>query len=339
MKLSLFANPETMPMPPIPSQSAPQDIVLAQPRGFCAGVDRAIEIVERALQKFGAPIYVRHEIVHNTYVVNDLKAKGAIFIEALDEVPTGATLVFSAHGVSRAVQDEAQARGFRIFDATCPLVTKVHVEVAKLRKEGYEFLMIGHKGHPEVEGTMGQLDSGIYLVEDVADVGRVQPVQTEKLAVVTQTTLSVDDAASIAAAIKARFPAVREPKQQDICYATQNRQDAVKIMSPQVDVVIVVGSPTSSNSNRLAEVARKLGTTAYMVDGAHELQEHWFEGCQRVGLTAGASAPELLVQQVIDRIKALGAVSVRKMDGVEETIKFPLPKGLRMDAPTGTGQL
>ena len=305
------------------------EIYLAEPRGFCAGVDRAIEIVEKALQKFGRPIYVRHEIVHNTYVVNDLKAKGAIFIEALDDVPPGATLVFSAHGVSKAIQQEASNRGFRIFDATCPLVTKVHVEVAKLHKEGYEFIMIGHKGHPEVEGTMGQLDSGIHLVEDASDVGRVAPTQTKKLAVVTQTTLSVDDAAEIVAAVKARFPQVREPKQQDICYATQNRQDAIKIMSPQVDLMIVVGSPTSSNSNRLAELARKLGVDSYMVDSADELQAHWLEGRQRVGLTAGASAPEILVKQVIDRIKAMGAVSVRKMDGIEETIKFPLPKGLK----------
>ena len=312
-----------------------QEIVLAEPRGFCAGVDRAIEIVERALQKFGAPIYVRHEIVHNTYVVNDLKSKGAVFIEELDDVPPGATLVFSAHGVSRAVQDEARARGFSIFDATCPLVTKVHVEVAKLAHQGYEFLMIGHKGHPEVEGTMGQLDHGIHLVEDVADVARVQPLQTEKLAVVTQTTLSVDDAAEIMNAIRARFPQVREPKQQDICYATQNRQDAVKLLSPQVDLVIVVGSPTSSNSNRLRELAAKLGTTAYMVDSADELVPEWFGGVARVGLTAGASAPEILVKQVIDRIKALGAVSVRTLDGIEETVKFPLPKGLRIDAATG----
>ena len=307
-----------------------QDIVLAEPRGFCAGVDRAIEIVERALQKFGRPIYVRHEIVHNTYVVNDLKAKGAIFIEDLAEVPPGATLVFSAHGVSKAVQLEAHQRGFHIFDATCPLVTKVHVEVAKLHKEGYEFIMIGHKGHPEVEGTVGQLDSGIHLVEDVADVARVQPAQTDKLAVVTQTTLSVDDAADILAAVKTRFPKVREPKQQDICYATQNRQDAVKLLSRQVDVLIVVGSPTSSNSNRLREVAQKLGTEAYMVDKAEELMPQWFEGKAHIGLTAGASAPEILVQQVVERIKALGAVSVRKMGGIEETVKFPLPKGLKM---------
>ena len=307
------------------------EVLLAEPRGFCAGVDRAIEIVERALAKFGAPIYVRHEIVHNTYVVNDLKAKGAIFIEDLDDVPAGATLVFSAHGVSRAVQQEAAARGFRIFDATCPLVTKVHVEVAKLAKEGYEFIMIGHKGHPEVEGTMGQLDGGIHLVEDVEDVALIAPAQTGKLAVVTQTTLSVDDAAAIAAAIKTRFPNVREPKQQDICYATQNRQDAVKLMSPQVDVVVVVGSPTSSNSNRLAEVARKLGTPGYMVDSAEELQPQWLEGCQRVGLTAGASAPEILVTQVIERLKALGAVSVQRMAGDPESVKFPLPKGLRLN--------
>ncbi len=307
------------------------EILLAEPRGFCAGVDRAIEIVERALAKFGAPIYVRHEIVHNTYVVNDLKVKGAIFIEDLDDVPAGATLIFSAHGVSRAVQEEASARGFRIFDATCPLVTKVHVEVAKLRREGFEFIMIGHKGHPEVEGTMGQLDGGIHLVEDVADVAQLRPGQTERLALVTQTTLSVDDAAEIAAAVKARFPAVREPKQQDICYATQNRQDAIKIMSPQVDLVIVVGSPTSSNSNRLAELARKLGAVSYMVDSAEEIQAQWFEGRQRVGLTAGASAPEILVNRVMERIKALGAVSVRKMKGIEETVKFPLPKGLKLD--------
>jgi len=309
-----------------------QEILLAEPRGFCAGVDRAIEIVERALQKFGAPIYVRHEIVHNTYVVNDLKAKGAIFIEALDTVPAGATLVFSAHGVPKSVEREARQRGFRVFDATCPLVTKVHVEVAKLHKEGFEFIMIGHKGHPEVEGTMGQLESGIHLVEDVVDVARLRPAQTEKLAVVTQTTLSVDDAAQIAAAVKVRFPLVREPKQQDICYATQNRQDAVKMLSPQVDVVIVVGSPTSSNSNRLREVARKLGTASYMVDNADELQSQWFEGRQRVGLTAGASAPEVLVQAVIDRIRAMGAVSVRKVEGIAETVKFPLPKGLKMGA-------
>jgi 4-hydroxy-3-methylbut-2-en-1-yl diphosphate reductase len=310
--------------------SGPVEILLAEPRGFCAGVDRAIEIVERALQKFGAPIYVRHEIVHNTYVVNDLKAKGAIFIEDLAEVPPGSTLVFSAHGVSKAVQEEARARGFEVFDATCPLVTKVHVEVAKLAKDGYEFIMIGHKGHPEVEGTMGQVDHGIHLVEEVGDVAFLQPTQTEKLALVTQTTLSVDDAAQISTAVRQRFPGIRQPKQQDICYATQNRQDAVKIMSGQVDVMIVVGSPTSSNSNRLAELARKLGVDSYMVDNAGELQPQWLEGKARVGLTAGASAPEVLVQEVIDRVKALGAVSVRKMDGIQETVKFPMPKGMKL---------
>ena len=309
----------------------PSDILLAEPRGFCAGVDRAIDIVEHALAKFGRPIYVRHEIVHNTYVVNDLKDKGAIFIEDLAEVPPGATLIFSAHGVSRAVQQEAEQRGFRIFDATCPLVTKVHVEVAKLHKEGYEFIMIGHKGHPEVEGTMGQLDSGIHLVEDAADVARVQPLQTDKLAVVTQTTLSVDDAAEILAAVKARFPKVREPKQQDICYATQNRQDAVKLLSPQVDVVIVVGSPTSSNSNRLRELAERMGTPAYMVDSAADLDAAWFKGQSRVGLTAGASAPDVLVQAVIARLRELGAMSVRSLSGVQETMKFPLPKGFKAD--------
>jgi 4-hydroxy-3-methylbut-2-en-1-yl diphosphate reductase len=309
------------------AQPRVDDVLLAEPRGFCAGVDRAIEIVERALERFGAPIYVRHEIVHNTYVVNDLKAKGAIFIEDLADVPPGATLVFSAHGVPRSVRDEAKRRGFHVFDATCPLVTKVHVEVAKLAKEGYEFVMIGHKGHPEVEGTMGQLSDGIYLVEEVDDVARVQP-KGDKLAVVTQTTLSVDDAAAILAAVKARFPQVREPKQQDICYATQNRQDAVKLMAPQVDIVIVVGSPTSSNSNRLRELAERLGTPAFMVDSTEDLQSAWFDGRPRVGLTAGASAPDVLVQQVIARLRELGAVSVRRMAGVEETVRFPLPVGL-----------
>jgi 4-hydroxy-3-methylbut-2-enyl diphosphate reductase len=304
-----------------------QEVVLAEPRGFCAGVDRAIEIVERALQKFGAPIYVRHEIVHNTYVVADLRAKGAIFIEELDEVPPGATLVFSAHGVSKAVRAEAAQRGFQVFDATCPLVTKVHVEVAKLAREGYEFVMIGHKGHPEVEGTMGQLSDGIYLVEDEADVEAVHP-RGDKLAVVTQTTLSVDDAAAILAAVKRRFPDVRQPKQQDICYATQNRQDAVKVLAPAVDVVIVVGSPTSSNSNRLRELAERLGTEAHMVDEAADLQPAWLQGRSRVGLTAGASAPDVLVQQVIARLRELGAVSIRQLQGVQESVHFPLPRGL-----------
>ncbi|QTN24121.1 4-hydroxy-3-methylbut-2-enyl diphosphate reductase [Rhizobacter sp. AJA081-3] len=304
------------------------EVLLAEPRGFCAGVDRAIEIVERALKKFGAPIYVRHEIVHNTYVVNDLKAKGAIFIEDLADVPPGATLVFSAHGVSQAVRHEADQRGFSVFDATCPLVTKVHVEVAKLHKEGYDFVMIGHKGHPEVEGTMGQLDEGIFLVEDVQDVERLELPQTDRLAVVTQTTLSVDDAAEILAAVKRRFPKVREPKKQDICYATQNRQDAVKVLAPSVDVVIVVGSPTSSNSNRLQELAERLGTPAYMVDQPEDLKAQWLVGKRRVGLTAGASAPDILVQQVIARLRALGAVSVRSLPGVEESVHFPLPMGL-----------
>ena len=305
-----------------------EEVLLAEPRGFCAGVDRAIEIVERALTKFGAPIYVRHEIVHNTYVVNDLKTKGAIFIEDLAEVPAGATLVFSAHGVSQAIRREASERGFTIFDATCPLVTKVHVEMAKLRKEGYDFIMIGHKGHPEVEGTVGQLTEGIHLVEDVADVEQVPVDSSTRLAVVTQTTLSVDDAAEILAAVKRRFPNVREPKQQDICYATQNRQDAVKVLAPQVDVMVVVGSLSSSNSNRLREVAERLGTDAYMVDSADDLKPEWFAGKSRVGLTAGASAPEILVTQVVERLRALGAVSVRSTPGVLETVHFPLPMGL-----------
>ncbi|MEB2348364.1 MAG: 4-hydroxy-3-methylbut-2-enyl diphosphate reductase [Comamonadaceae bacterium] len=314
------------------SVNQPQEIVLAQPRGFCAGVDRAIEIVERALVKFGAPIYVRHEIVHNTYVVNDLKAKGAIFVESLEGIPKGSIVIFSAHGVSRALQQEAVARGLKVYDATCPLVTKVHVEVAKLAREGYEFIMIGHAGHPEVEGTMGQLSDGIYLVQELADVARIAPRQTEKLALVTQTTLSVDDAREITAAIRARFPAVREPKQQDICYATQNRQDAVKLLTRQVEMIIVVGSQTSSNSNRLLELARRMGTPAHMVDGADEIEPAWFDGVTRVGLTAGASAPEVLVQQVIARIREISGVTVRTMDGLKEDVRFPLPKGLKLDA-------
>ena len=310
------------------SNNSLQEIVLAAPRGFCAGVDRAIDIVDRALEKFGAPVYVRHEIVHNTFVVADLKNRGAIFIEDLADVPAGATLVFSAHGVPKAVEEEAARRGFTVFDATCPLVTKVHVEVAKLHKEGYEFIMIGHKGHPEVEGTVGQLTDGIYLVEDVADVQRVQVKNPERLAVVTQTTLSVDDAAEILEAVKVRFPQVREPKKQDICYATQNRQDAVKVLAPQVDVVIVVGSNTSSNSNRLREVAQRLNTPAYLVDSEEDLRAEWFEGKLRVGLTAGASAPEVLVKSVVARLREMGAVSVRTLPGVEEAVRFPLPVGL-----------
>ncbi|MYM73307.1 4-hydroxy-3-methylbut-2-enyl diphosphate reductase [Duganella sp. FT134W] len=305
-----------------------KELLLAQPRGFCAGVDRAIEIVERALQQFGAPIYVRHEIVHNAYVVADLRAKGAVFIEDLNEVPPGNTLVFSAHGVSKAVRAEADARGFSIFDATCPLVTKVHVEVAKMRKQGCEIIMIGHDGHPEVEGTMGQTEEGMYLVETVADVATLQVAKPDQLAYVSQTTLSVDDTADIIAALKVKYPAIIEPKKGDICYATTNRQEAVKFMAPQVEVVIVVGSPNSSNSNRLREVAEKKGTPAYMVDNATQIKPEWLEGKLRVGVTAGASAPEVLVQAVIDRLKELGVRSVRPLEGVEENVTFPLPKGL-----------
>jgi 4-hydroxy-3-methylbut-2-enyl diphosphate reductase len=304
------------------------EILLAQPRGFCAGVDRAIEIVERALQQFGAPIYVRHEIVHNAYVVNDLRNKGAIFIEDLDDVPAGNTLVFSAHGVSKAVREEAESRGLAIFDATCPLVTKVHVEVSKMRKQGCEIVMIGHSGHPEVEGTMGQAEEGMHLVETVDDVARLQVRNPGLLAYVSQTTLSVDDTADIIAALKQRFPDIIEPKKGDICYATTNRQEAVKFMAPQVEVVIVVGSPNSSNSNRLREVAEKKGTPAYMVDNAGSIDPAWVKGKHRVGVTAGASAPEVLVQAVIDRLKELGAASVRTLDGAIENVTFPLPKGL-----------
>eukprot|EP01114_Cavostelium_apophysatum_P000822 TRINITY_DN10724_c0_g1_i1.p1 TRINITY_DN10724_c0_g1~~TRINITY_DN10724_c0_g1_i1.p1 ORF type:complete len:314 (-),score=101.68 TRINITY_DN10724_c0_g1_i1:157-1098(-) len=304
------------------------EILLAQPRGFCAGVDRAIEIVERALRQFGAPIYVRHEIVHNAYVVEDLRNKGAIFIEELEDVPAGKTLVFSAHGVSKAVRLEAEARGLTIFDATCPLVTKVHVEVAKMRKQGCEIVMIGHDGHPEVEGTMGQAEEGMHLVETVEDVATLQVNNPELLAYVSQTTLSVDDTTEIIAALKARFPNIIEPKKGDICYATTNRQEAVKFMAPQVEVVVVVGSPNSSNSNRLREVAEKMGTAAYMVDRADAIDPQWIAGKKRIGVTAGASAPEVLVQAVIDRLKELGAASVRALEGVEEHVVFPLPKGL-----------
>ncbi len=304
------------------------EILLAQPRGFCAGVDRAIEIVERALAQFGAPVYVRHEIVHNAYVVADLRDKGAIFIEDLDDVPAGSHLVFSAHGVSRAVKAEAEQRGLKVFDATCPLVTKVHVEVAKMREEGREIIMIGHQGHPEVEGTMGQSEGGMYLVETVADVDTLQVRSPDKLAFVSQTTLSVDDTIEIIAALKRRFPGIAEPKKGDICYATTNRQQAVKFMAPQVQLVIVVGSPNSSNSNRLREVATNHGANAHMVDNAAQIDPAWLEGVTRIGVTAGASAPEILVQQVIDRLKSLGAGSVRALDGVEENVTFPLPKGL-----------
>ncbi|WP_321913957.1 MULTISPECIES: 4-hydroxy-3-methylbut-2-enyl diphosphate reductase [unclassified Paraburkholderia] len=308
------------------------EILLAQPRGFCAGVDRAIEIVERAIQLHGAPIYVRHEIVHNAYVVEDLRKKGAIFIEQLDEVPSGNTVIFSAHGVSKSVRADAEARGLRVYDATCPLVTKVHVEVAKMRDEGLDIVMIGHKGHPEVEGTMGQVAEGMYLVEDIADVEALKLRDPQRVAFVTQTTLSVDDAAEIIAALKTRFPAIREPKKQDICYATQNRQDAVKFMAPQCDVVIVVGSPNSSNSNRLREVAEKRGIPAYMVDAPEQIDPQWLVGKRRIGLTAGASAPEALAQEIIRRLHELGARNVRALEGIEENIAFPLPRGLGQPA-------
>ena len=310
-----------------------KEILLAQPRGFCAGVDRAIDIVERALVQFGAPIYVRHEIVHNAYVVEDLRKKGAIFIETLEDVPSGNTVVFSAHGVSKAVQAEAVARGLTVFDATCPLVTKVHVEVAKMRREGREIIMIGHEGHPEVEGTMGQTETGMYLVETAEDVMNLNARNPDMLAYVTQTTLSVDDTAEIIAALKSKFPNIAEPKKGDICYATTNRQEAVKFMAPQVEVVIVVGSPNSSNSNRLREVAEKNGAFSYMVDSASQINAQWLEGKQRIGVTAGASAPEILVNDVIGRLKELGANSVRVLDGAEEHVVFPLPKSLSGLAP------
>jgi len=304
------------------------DVLLANPRGFCAGVDRAIAIVEQALAQFGAPIYVRHEVVHNKFVVDDLKSKGAVFVEELNEVPGGATVVFSAHGVSRAVRAEADARGLHVFDATCPLVTKVHVEVAKMREHGREIVMIGHAGHPEVEGTMGQVDGGMYLVDSVADVANLQVRDPRNLAYVTQTTLSVDDAAQIISALKSRFPDIVGPKRDDICYATQNRQDAVKAILPSVDAVIVVGSPNSSNSNRLREVASHRGIPAWMVDCADELKPEWIAGRKRVGVTAGASAPEILVKQVIDRLRELGAQRVTELAGAAETIVFPMPRGL-----------
>ena len=303
-------------------------IVLANPRGFCAGVDRAIIIVEQALEKFGAPIYVRHEVVHNKFVVDELKRKGAVFIEELDEVPAGSTVIFSAHGVSKEVRAEAEARGLRVFDATCPLVTKVHIEVAKLRAKGCEIIMIGHRGHPEVEGTMGQSETGMYLVETPEDVDKLVVQDETNLAYVTQTTLSLDDAARVIAALKHRFPDIAAPKSDDICYATQNRQDAVKSLSSQCDLVIVVGSPNSSNSNRLREVARNQGVEAYMVDNATELKPEWLAGKLRVGVTAGASAPEVLVQEVIAKLKALGAADVRELEGIVENVVFPLPKNL-----------
>jgi len=305
-----------------------QEVVLAEPRGFCAGVERAIEIVERALEKFGAPIYVRHEIVHNDHVVADLREKGAIFVEDLEEVPLGARVIMSAHGVALRVREHAALRQLEVFDATCPLVTKVHVEVKKLRADGYEIVMIGHSGHPEVEGTMGQTDTGMYLVEDVQDVETLEVKTPEKIAYVSQTTLSVDDTQVIVGALQKKFPAILAPKKSDICYATQNRQDAVKDMTKHVDVVLVVGSPTSSNSNRLREVAERFGVDAYLVGSAAELNPEWLKDAARVGITAGASAPEALVQGLLAAVKELGAASVRKLPGVEEHVRFPMPKGL-----------
>ncbi|MBL8433525.1 MAG: 4-hydroxy-3-methylbut-2-enyl diphosphate reductase [Zoogloea sp.] len=305
------------------------EVLLATPRGFCAGVERAIEIVERAIALYGAPIYVRHEVVHNRFVVDGLRAKGAVFIEELSDVPAGNTVIFSAHGVPQSVRSEAEARGLRVFDATCPLVTKVHLEVARMREQGRELIMIGHKGHPEVEGTMGQVKDGIYLVENVADVAGLTVANPDMLAYVTQTTLSVDDAGAIVAALRERFPSIVGPKKDDICYATQNRQDAVKFMAPQSDLVLVVGSTNSSNSNRLREVAELLKVPAYLVDNADAIDPSWISGRQRIGVTAGASAPEVLVESVIARLKELGAGSVRQLEGVPERVTFPLPKELQ----------
>ncbi|MDO4637337.1 MAG: 4-hydroxy-3-methylbut-2-enyl diphosphate reductase [Lautropia sp.] len=319
-----------------------EGVLLAQPRGFCAGVDRAITIVERALALHGAPIYVRHEIVHNDYVVATLREKGAIFVDELDEVPDGATVIFSAHGVSRAVRAEAAGRGLQVFDATCPLVTKVHVEVTKMRREGHHVIMIGHAGHPEVQGTMGQADDGIYLVETEADVATLQVPDGATLAYVTQTTLSVDDCRAVIDALRRRFPDIAEPKKQDICYATQNRQDAVKFMAPQCDLVLIIGSPSSSNSNRLREVAERHGCAAYLIGNAAELDPAWLEGRRRVGVSAGASAPEILVDELVARLRELGVKSVRPLDGVQENMAFPLPKGLstkrQTDAVQAAGQ-
>ena len=304
------------------------EIFLAEPRGFCAGVDRAIDIVERALEIHGAPIYVRHEIVHNRFVVDSLRDKGAIFIEELDEAPAGSIVVFSAHGVALAVREEAERRGLQVFDATCPLVTKVHMEVKKMHKDNREIIMIGHRGHPEVEGTLGQSEGIIHLVETPEDVASLVVNDPEGLAVVTQTTLSVDDASAVIEALRTRFPSIVEPKKSDICYATQNRQDAVKVMAPDCDVFFVVGSINSSNSNRLREVAERLGCPSYLVDGPECIDPLWLTGAQRIGITAGASAPEVLVQDVISRLKELGAISVRKMRGIEENVSFPLPREL-----------
>ncbi len=303
-------------------------ILLANPRGFCAGVERAIAIVERALEKFGAPIYVRHEVVHNKFVCDDLRAKGAVFIEELDEVPAGSTVIFSAHGVSRAVRAEAEQRGLKVFDATCPLVTKVHVEVAKMRAQEREVVMIGHKGHPEVEGTMGQSLDGMYLVDTVEDVARLQVRDPARLSFVTQTTLSVEDASQVITRLKEHFPFVQGPKKDDICYATQNRQDAVKMLAEQCDLVIVVGSPNSSNSRRLKEVAVARRIDGYLIDGPEEIDPAWLQGKQRIGVTAGASAPEILVQRVVDRIREMTGAEVGQVAGVKEGVSFPLPKGL-----------
>ena len=315
------------------------EIVLANPRGFCAGVDRAIIIVEQALEKFGAPIYVRNEVVHNKFVVDELRAKGAIFVEELDVIPVGSTVIFSAHGVSKAIRAEAESRGLTAFDATCPLVTKVHIEVAKMRKAGMEIIMIGHKGHPEVEGTMGQVEGnpseqGMYLVEMPEDVAKLVVKNPEKLAFVTQTTLSMDDATLVINALQSRFPNIHAPKSDDICYATQNRQDAVKIMAKDCDLVIVVGSPNSSNSNRLREVAQNQGVEAYMVDNASFLKQEWLVGKRRVGVSAGASAPEILVKAVIEKLQLMGASHVQELQGVVESVVFQLPKNLTSAAKT-----
>jgi 4-hydroxy-3-methylbut-2-enyl diphosphate reductase len=314
------------------------ELLLANPRGFCAGVDRAIAIVERALVLHGAPIYVRHEVVHNKFVVDSLKAKGAVFIEDLSDVPPGSILIFSAHGVPQSVRRDAEARGLTVFDATCPLVTKVHIEVSRMRQQGKEIIMIGHKGHPEVEGTMGQSDGGMYLVETPADVENLKVQDEQSLTYVTQTTLSVDDASTIIAALKTRFPFITGPRKDDICYATQNRQDSVKMLAKQCDLVIVVGSPNSSNSNRLREVATNLNVPAYLIDNASELKPEWLQAKPRVGITAGASAPEVLVQEVITRLKELGAASVREADGIRESVVFPLPKSLQVGEENAVGK-
>jgi 4-hydroxy-3-methylbut-2-en-1-yl diphosphate reductase len=329
------ANPERLGSPQVARYTPRMDILLANPRGFCAGVDRAIEIVKRALELFGAPIYVRHEVVHNRYVVEDLRARGAVFVEELDQVPDGATVIFSAHGVSQAVRGEAARRGLKVFDATCPLVTKVHMEVAQHCRAGRDVVLIGHAGHPEVEGTMGQWNAEsaggrIYLVEDVGDVARLDVGQPENLAYTTQTTLSVDDTRGIIEALRERFPAIVGPRKDDICYATQNRQDAVRRLAETCDLLLVVGSVNSSNSNRLRELAEKQGVPAYLIDGAEHIDPAWLAGRQRIGLTAGASAPELLVQGVVDRLRELGASGVRQLEGEPENVIFALPKELRI---------